>query len=314
MNNQQVVLAKRPQSIPQDDVFRFETIETREPHAGEVQVESIYVSVDPYMRGRMNDTKSYVQPFQVNEPLQGHIVGKVTQSNDERLSVGDYVTGILPWKKINTVNGDDVTPVPSKDVPLHLYLSVLGMPGMTAYTGLLQIGQPQSGETVVVSAASGAVGSVVGQIAKIKGAKVVGIAGGKQKTAYLTDELGFDAAIDYKQDDFAQQLEAAVPDGIDVYFENVGGAISAYNNEKDDIGPRIQGTLIKNQALMQGFVVAQFANHFKEASEQLAQWVSEGKIKFEVTIDEGFDNLPSAFRKLFTGENFGKQVVKVAEE
>lgn len=334
MNNQQVVLAKRPQSIPQDDVFRFETIETREPHAGEVQVESIYVSVDPYMRGRMNDTKSYVQPFQVNEPLQGHIVGKVTQSNDERLSVGDYVTGILPWKKINTVNGDDVTPVPSKDVPLHLYLSVLGMLGMTAYTGLLQIGQPQSGETVVVSAASGAVGSVVGQIAKIKGAKVVGIAGGKQKTTYLTDELGFDAAIDYKQDDFAQQLEAAVPDGIDVYFENVGGAISdevfkylnrfarvpvcgaisAYNNEKDDIGPRIQGTLIKNQALMQGFVVAQFADHFKEASEQLAQWVSEGKIKFEVTIDEGFDNLPSAFRKLFTGENFGKQVVKVAEE
>ena len=188
----------------------------------------------------------------MNEPLQGHIVGKVTQSNDERLSVGDYVTGILPWKKINTVNGDDVTPVPSKDVPLHLYLSVLGMPGMTAYTGLLQIGQPQSGETVVVSAASGAVGSVVGQIAKIKGAKVVGIAGGKQKTTYLTDELGFDATIDYKQDDFAQQLEAAVPDGIDVYFENVGGAISdevfkylnrfarvpvcgaisAYNNEK----------------------------------------------------------------------------------
>lgn len=210
--------------IPQDDVFRFETIETREPYAGEVQVESIYVSVDPYMRGRMNDTKSYVQPFQVNEPLQGHIVGKVTQSKDERLSVGDYVTGILPWKKINTVNGDDVTPVPSKDVPLHLYLSVLGMPGMTAYTGLLQIGQPKSGETVVVSAASGAVGSVVGQIAKIKGAKVVGIAGGKQKTAYLTDELGFDAAIDYKQDDFTQQLEAAVPDGIDVYFENVGGA------------------------------------------------------------------------------------------
>ena len=314
MNNQQVVLAKRPQSIPQDDVFRFETIETREPYAGEVQVESIYVSVDPYMRGRMNDTKSYVQPFQVNEPLQGHIVGKVTQSNDERLSVGDYVTGILPWKKINTVNGDDVTPVPSKDVPLHLYLSVLGMPGMTAYTGLLQIGQPKSGETVVVSAASGAVGSVVGQIAKIKGAKVVGIAGGKQKTTYLTDELGFDAAIDYKQDDFAQQLEASVPDGIDVYFENVGGAISAYNNENDDIGPRIQGTLIKNQALMQGFVVAQFADHFKEASEQLAQWVSEGKIKFEVTIDEGFDNLPSAFRKLFTGENFGKQVVKIKEE
>ena len=196
MNNQQVVLAKRPQSIPQDDVFRFETIETREPHAGEVQVESIYVSVDP--RGRMNDTKSYVQPFQVNEPLQGHIVGKVTQSNDERLSVGDYVWHIT-MEKDKYSEWRRCDPVPSKDVPLHLYLSVLGMPGMTAYTGLLQIGQPQSGETVVsarlVSAASGAVGSVVGQIAKIKGAKVVGIAGGKQKTTYLTDELGFDGPL-----------------------------------------------------------------------------------------------------------------------
>lgn len=334
MKNEQIVLAKRPQGIPKDDVFRFESIEAKYPDTNEVQVETIYVSVDPYMRGRMNDTKSYVEPYQIDEPIQSHIVGKITQSNHEYFTVGDYVTGVLPWKKFNTVSGDDVTLVPSKDVPLYLYLSVLGMPGMTAYTGLLQIGQPKAGETVVVSAASGAVGSIVGQIAKIKGARVVGIAGGEKKTAYLTDELGFDAAIDYKQNNFAQQLELAVPDGIDVYFENVGGsisdevfkhlnqfaripvcgAISTYNNEKEDVGPRIQGTLIKNQTLMQGFVVAQFADHFIKASEQLSQWVAEGKINFEVTIDKGFNNLPTAFRKLFTGENFGKQIVKVAAE
>lgn len=221
-----------------------------------------------------------------------------------------------------------------RDVPLYLYLSVLGMPGMTAYTGLLQIGKPKANETVVVSAASGAVGSVVGQIAKIKGARVVGIAGGEKKTAYLTNELGFDAAIDYKSSDFATQLEAAVPDGVDVYFENVGGAvsdevfkhlnqfarvpvcgaISSYNADVEELGPRIQGTLVKNQALMQGFVVAQFSDYFKEAQEQLSQWITEGKIKAEFTIDEGFDQVPTAFRKLFTGENFGKQIVKVAEE
>lgn len=333
MNNEQIVLAKRPEGLPQADVFRYEPIEITAPEEGEVQVESIYISVDPYMRGRMNDTKSYVQPYEIDAPIHGHIVGKIIESNHAQYKSGDYITGILPWKKVNTISADKVTKVASESVPLYLYLSVLGMPGMTAYTGLLQIGKPQEGETVVVSAASGAVGSVVGQIAKIKGARVVGIAGGEKKTSYLKDVLGFDAVIDYKRDDFTQQLKSAVPDGIDVYFENVGGevsdevfkylnkfaripvcgAISTYNS-KEDIGPRIQGTLVKIQALMQGFVVAQFAEHFKEASEQLAQWVAEGKIKSEVTIDEGFDQLPSAFRKLFTGENFGKQIVKVTEE
>ncbi|EHC9964477.1 NADP-dependent oxidoreductase [Staphylococcus pseudintermedius] len=299
MNNEQIVLATRPKGVPQDDVFRFETIDVKAPEAGEIQIESIYISVDPYMRGRMNDTKSYIQPYALDEPLKGHIVGKVQQSNHEQFSVGDYVTGILPWRRINTVSGESVTRLDVRDVPLYLYLSVLGMPGMTAYTGLLQIGKPKANETVVVSAASGAVGSVVGQIAKIKGARVVGIAGGEKKTAYLTNELGFDAAIDYKSSDFATQLEAAVPDGVDVYFENVGGAvsdevfkhlnqfarvpvcgaISSYNADVEELGPRIQGTLVKNQALMQGF-----------------------------------DQVPTAFRKLFTGENFGKQIVKVAEE
>ncbi|EGQ3804418.1 NADP-dependent oxidoreductase [Staphylococcus pseudintermedius] len=334
MNNEQIVLATRPKGVPQDDVFRFENVDVKAPEAGEIQIESIYISVDPYMRGRMNDTKSYIQPYALDEPLKGHIVGKVQQSNHEQFSVGDYVTGILPWRRINTVSGESVTRLDVRDVPLYLYLSVLGMPGMTAYTGLLQIGKPKANETVVVSAASGAVGSVVGQIAKIKGARVVGIASGEKKTAYLTNELGFDAAIDYKSSDFATQLEAAVPDGVDVYFENVGGAvsdevfkhlnqfarvpvcgaISSYNADVEELGARIQGTLVKNQALMQGFVVAQFSDYFKEAQEQLSQWITEGKIKAEFTIDEGFDQVPTAFRKLFTGENFGKQIVKVAEE
>ncbi|MDU9292364.1 NADP-dependent oxidoreductase [Staphylococcus coagulans] len=334
MQNEQIVLAKRPKGVPKDDTFRYEEIETVEPKQGEVQLEAVYISVDPYMRGRMNDSKSYVKPYEIDAPIHGHIVAKVIKSEADNFNVGDYVTGVLPWQKIITVDAQKVDPIPSKEVPLYLYLSVLGMPGMTAYTGLLEIGKPKQGETVVVSAASGAVGSVVGQIAKIKGARVVGIAGGDEKTSYLTDTLGLDVAVDYKRDDFAEKLEQAVPDGIDVYYENVGGAlsdevfkhlnqfarvpvcgaISTYNNTEAELGPRIQETLVKSQALMQGFVVAQFSDHFKEASEQLAKWVSESKIKSEVTIDNGFNQLPTAFRKLFSGDNFGKQVVQVSEE
>ncbi|MUK59469.1 zinc-binding dehydrogenase, partial [Pseudomonas aeruginosa] len=201
------------------------------------------------------------------------------------------------------------------------------------YHGLLDIGQPKDGDTVVVSAASGAVGSVVGQIAKIKGCRVVGIAGGDKKVNYLTETLGFDAGIDYKKEDFAEALAQAVPDGIDVYFENVGGtvgdevfkhlnrfarvpvcgAISSYNHPEADIGPRIQGTLIKKQVMMRGFLVSEFADDFKEASEQLATWVQEGKIQSQVTIEDGFENAPRAFKNLFTGDNFGKQVIKVTE-
>lgn len=334
MQNEQIVLNERPEGLPKDDTFKYETIQTPEPSTGEVQLKSIYISVDPYMRGRMNDSKSYVKPYGIGKPIDGHVLAKVIKSEVEYLEEGDYVTGVLPWQRIITTDANQVTKIPSTEVPLHLYLSILGMPGMTAYTGLLEIGKPKEGETVVVSAASGAVGSVVGQIAKIKGAKVVGIAGGKEKTQYLTYTLGFDAAVDYKGDDFEAQLAASVPNGIDVYYENVGGklsdevfkhlntfarvpvcgAISTYNNTQTEMGPRIQETLVKSQALMQGFVVGQFAEHFKEASEQLAKWVAEDKIKSQVTIDEGFDQLPNAFRKLFSGENFGKQVVKISEE
>jgi NADPH-dependent curcumin reductase CurA len=207
------------------------------------------------------------------------------------------------------------------------------MTGQTAYHGLLKIGQPKEGETVVVSAASGAVGSAVGQIAKIKGARVVGIAGGEEKVTYLTETLGFDAGVDYKADDFAEAFEAAVPDGVDVYFENVGGevsdvvlqhlntfarvpvcgTISSYNNREDDIGPRIQSILVKTQALMQGFIVGNYADDFESAGRQLAEWVQEGRIHTEVTVEDGFKNIPNAFLNLFEGKNLGKQVVEIEE-
>ncbi|EHJ08527.1 NADP-dependent oxidoreductase [Staphylococcus simiae] len=333
MQNKQILFNQIPQGMPQDDTFKIEETTTPELANNEIQVQTLYMSVDPYMRGRMTKADSYVQPFEINAPIVSHIVGKVTQSNDSTFNKGDIVVGMLPWRIVNNVTAQQINKVPSTDVPLDLYLSVLGMPGQTAYHGLLDIGQPKAGETVVVSAASGAVGSVVGQIAKIKGCRVVGIAGGDKKVNYLTETLGFDAGVDYKKADFAEKLAEALPDGVDVYFENVGGvvgdevfkhlnrfaripvcgAISSYNHPEEDIGPRIQGSLIKKQAMMRGFLVAEFASDFKAASEQLAQWVQQGKIKSQVTVEEGFDHAPQAFRNLFTGDNFGKQVIKVTE-
>lgn len=333
MNNEQIVLNQYPEGMPEDDTFKFENTEVKSPQENEVLVQSLYISVDPYMRGRMTQSDSYVEPFEVNQPLNGHILGKVIESQSDAFQKEDIVIGMLSWKRYNTVDASQINKVASTEVPLYLYLSTLGMTGQTAYHGLLDIGKPKEGETVVVSAASGAVGAVVGQIAKIKGAKVVGIAGGDKKVNYLTEELGFDAGIDYKKEDFAKSLENAVQDGVDVYFDNVGGeisdevfkhlnrharipvcgAISSYNHPEKDIGPRIQSTLIQNQAMMRGFLVAEFADSFKEASEQLAQWVQEGKIKTEVSVEDGFENIPKAFRNLFTGDNFGKQIVKVEE-
>ncbi|MDU9418154.1 NADP-dependent oxidoreductase [Staphylococcus lloydii] len=334
MKTEQVVLAKRPEGIPGDDVFRYETIEVAKPQENEIMLESLYISVDPYMRGRMNDSESYVAPFELDKPIVSHIVARVIESKDNNIVEDDIVVGRLPWRKKMTVNSAEVTKVTNHDIPIYLYLSVLGLTGQTAYHGLLKIGNPQPNETVVVSAASGAVGSVVGQIAKIKGARVVGIAGGSEKTNYIKNELGFDEAVDYKESNFAQNLAQAVPDGIDVYFENVGGeiadevfkhlnqfaripvcgAISGYNDNDISFGPRIQPILIKSQALMQGFIVGNYADDFPQASKQLAQWVEENKIKTKTSIMDGFENLPHAFRNLFSGDNFGKQVVNVEND
>ena len=333
MKTERVVLAKRPEGMPTSDIFRYEDVAVTHPEENEIQVEALYISVDPYMRGRMSDSKSYVTPFQIDEPLVGHVVARVTESKADGFEQGDIVTGMFPWQKVVNIEAKHAIKVTQTDIPLYLYLSVLGMTGQTAYHGLLKIGQPQAGETVVVSAASGAVGSVVGQIAKLKGAYVVGIAGGPTKTQYLTETLGFDAGVDYKAEDFSELLAEAVPNGVDVYFENVGGdiadevmqhlnqfaripvcgTISNYNDTEIEYGPRIQPTIIKAQALMQGFIVANYADDFANASQTLAQWVQEGKIKTKTSVEEGFERLPDAFSNLFTGDNFGKQVVKVSD-
>ncbi|WP_147095056.1 MDR family NADP-dependent oxidoreductase, partial [Staphylococcus carnosus] len=214
VQNQQIVLAKYPDGMPKDDDFRYEEVEVQEPKEGEVLVEMAYISVDPYMRNRMKpSTNSYIDGFQLDEPIVGLSVGQVKKSNANDFNEGDIVTGMMPWATLPTVDVKNIRKVPELDVPAYLFLGVLGMTGQTAYNGLLEIGKPKEGETVVVSAASGAVGAVVGQIAKIKGAKVVGIAGGEEKNRYLVEELGFDHAVDYKRDDYAEKLAEAVPDG-----------------------------------------------------------------------------------------------------
>jgi NADPH:quinone reductase len=331
----QIKLASRPHGIPEKTDFQYDEIAVTEPGDEQLLLRTIYLSVDPYMRGRMSAAKSYVEPFTVGEPIEGGVVSKVVQSNSSHLKEGDFVIGMLPWKEYSIVNEKEVRKVDSSIAPLSSYLSILGMTGLTAYFGLLDIGQPKEGETVVISGAAGAVGSAAGQIAKIKGANVVGIAGSDEKVEYLTDKLGFDKAINYKTcGNIREALKEVCPNGIDVYFENVGGeigdaaisllnkfarvpvcgAISAYNNTEADIGHRVQSYLIKSSALMKGFVVNDYADRFKEGAADLGKWVSEGKLTYEESITEGFENVPDAFLGLFTGSNLGKQLVKVSEE
>lgn len=332
---QQIQLASRPKGTPVKDDFRFADVKVEEPKEGEVLLQTVYLSVDPYMRGRMSDAKSYVEPFKLDEALHGGGVAKVVKSKSDAFDEGDYIVGMLPWQEYSVASEKAVRKIDPQVAPVSTHLGILGMPGLTAYFGLLDIGQPKENETVVVSGAAGAVGSAVGQIAKIKGARVVGIAGTDEKVSYLKDELGFDEAINYKTaGDIREALEKACPDGIDVYFENVGGeigdaainllnkfgrvpvcgAISAYNKQGEDTGPRVQGQLIKTSALMKGFTVGDYASRYKEAAADLGKWVSEGKLKYEETITEGFDNILDAFLGLFEGKNMGKQLVKVAED
>ena len=330
MSEQRIVLAARPDGKPTGETFRYESFELAELKEGQVALESLYISVDPYMRGRMNDARSYSQPFEIDEPIHGGVVARVIESKSEDLKSGDVVVGMLDWATKAVVDAKTVRKIDEQIAPISTALGVLGMTGMTAYFGLLDIGNPQPGETVVVSAAAGAVGSIVGQIAKIKGARVVGIAGSDEKLQHLKADLGFDEVINYKTEDIREALDRTCPDGIDVYFENVGGeigdavldrlnpfarvpvcgAISGYNTQQD-IGPRVQSKLIIARARMQGFLVGDYGKRFKEAAEQLGQWVSEGKLQYEETIFEGFDRVPDAFLGLFDGSNTGKLLVKV---
>ncbi|QXE01283.1 NADP-dependent oxidoreductase [Terribacillus sp. DMT04] len=330
--NEEIQLAKRPEGMPTEENFRFVDTEVPELKEGQVLVKSIYISVDPYMRGRMSDAKSYVAPYEVDAPISGGVVGQVTASQSDKFQKGDYVLGNLSWARYNAANAETLQKVDPELGPVSTALGVLGMPGLTAYFGLTDIGEPKSGETVVVSGAAGAVGSTVVQIAKILGARVVGIAGSPKKLDYVKNTLGADEVINYKEEDVAEALEKACPNGIDVYFDNVGGpvsdavypllnahariplcgSISSYN-KKEDQGPRIQGYLVKAKAKIQGFIVADYGEQFAEGKKQLSEWFKQDKLTFEENVVDGFENVPDAFLGLFKGENLGKQLVKVAE-
>lgn len=334
IKNRKILLASRPKGMP--DESNFEMIETKVPeiNEGEVLIRTLYLSVDPYMRGRMSDAKSYAKPYEVGEPFQGGMVGKVVESKNTRFESGQFVEGRLEWAEYNVSDGSTIRKVNPELAPVTTALHVLGMPGLTAYFGLLKIGEPKEGETVVVSGASGAVGTIVGQIAKLKGCRVVGIAGADDKCAFLTEELGFDSAINYKTaENLRIELKNACPKGVDVYFDNVGGAvsdavmslinfqsrtiicgqISQYNLENPMRGPRVAGQLLTTSSLMKGFIVSDYAKHNKEALFQLSQWVKEGKIQYRENIVTGFENTVDAFLGLFRGDNIGKQLVKLAD-
>ncbi|QRF24298.1 NADP-dependent oxidoreductase [Alicyclobacillus sp. TC] len=329
----EIKLASRPQGMPSQDNFLFETVEIPALQADEVLVKSLYISVDPYMRGRMNEGKSYVPPYALGEVITGGVVGQVVESKNDRFQTGDFVLGELGWREFNVSKGR-LTKLNPQLAPLSAFLGVLGMPGLTAYFGLLDIGQPKEGETVVVSGAAGAVGMIVGQIAKLKGCRVVGIAGSDEKNQYLVSELGFDATINYKTSpSIRKELAELCPQGVDIYFDNVGGditdavflqlndfarvalcgQIALYNTEKVEVGPRILPILLVRRALLKGFIVSDYQPQYSVAMQELGKWLQAGQLKYRETIVEGFENIPKAFLGLFRGENVGKQLVKVAD-
>ena len=332
MNTQQIVLASRPKGTPIAADFRIETKALRNIENGEVLLKPNYYSVDPYMRGRMNDAKSYAEPFQIDKPINGGVTATVLESKSQHFKMGDLVVGMLPWQEKCVAFEKSIQKIDAKIAPESYYLSVLGMTGLTAYFGLMYIGKPKKGETVVVSGAAGAVGIVVGQIAKIQGCHVVGIAGTDKKVAMLKSKFGFDEAINYKTSkNLRKEIAKVCPDGVDVYFDNVGGEISdavianinfnarialcgqisLYNDTVIPVGPRIQPMLLTRSVLMQGFIVGNFSADFPQGMAQLSEWVKEGKLRFTETIENGFDHLPTALIGLFKGENTGKMVVRV---
>jgi NADPH-dependent curcumin reductase CurA len=332
MQNKEIRFVSRPAGIPTLDNFNLVDTDMPEPADGQVLVRTLYISVDPYLRGRMREGRSYVPPFKVGQVIESGALSEVIESRSPKFQPGDIVTGMFGWRLYNVANADSLMKVPA-GVPVTTALGVLGIPGLTAYFGLLDIGQPKAGETAVVSGAAGAVGTIVCQIAKIEGCRVIGVAGSDEKNRYLKDELGVDATINYKQGDIREALKQACPKGIDIYFDNVGGEvsdatlpllnrgarivlcgqISIYNLDKPEIGLRPQPYLLVNRAMMKGFIITDYAAKFSEGMKQLAQWLAEGKLKYAENIVEGFENTPRAFIGLFSGENLGKQIVKVAD-
>lgn len=331
MQNREIRLASRPAGVPTLENFQFVDTDVPQPAEGEVLVRLRYISVDPYLRGRMREGKSYVEPFEVGQVIKSGAVGDVVESRSPKFQPGDVVTGQLGWRLHDVAKAETLMKVVPGVSPTTA-LGVLGGTGLTAYFGLLEIGHPKEGETVVVSGAAGAVGIVVCQIAKLKGCRVVGIAGSDEKNKYLSRELGVDETINYKTtENMFAALKEACPNGVDVYFDNVGGdvtdavmplindfarivvcgQISMYNSDKPNIGPRPQPFLLVHKATMQGFIITQYMNRFAEGVTQLAQWFMSGKLKHAESVVEGFENTPRAFIGLFSGENLGKQIVKI---
>jgi NADPH-dependent curcumin reductase CurA len=331
MDARQIVLASRPLGLPSSGNFRTETKVLDRLNDDEVLLKSLYFSVDPYMRGRMSNAKSYAASFEVDNPIRGGVVAKVTESRSKLLAEGDTVVGMLPWATYCVEKTANLRKVDAISYPPGYHLGILGMPGLTAYFGITDIGKPGKGEAVVISGAAGAVGIVAGQIAKLSGAYVVGIAGSDEKCNLLTDQFGFDKTVNYKTSiTLRKDIAAVCPDGIDVYFDNVGGEItdavvanlnnhsrfvlcgqiSQYNNTKISTGPAILPVFLTRSVKLQGFIVGNYSAQFDDAMKQLTQWVKEGKLKYKETVIHGFDKLPETFINLFSGKNQGKMLVK----
>ncbi|KAB0289428.1 NADP-dependent oxidoreductase [Vibrio fortis] len=334
-NNRRIVLASRPVGAPTQDNFRLETVAVPSIKEGEVLLRSIYLSLDPYMRGRMNDAKSYAEPVAIDEVMVGATVCQVEQSQHSDYQVGEWVLAYTGWQDYGVSNGEGLVKLGMEPSHPSFALGIMGMPGFTAYMGLLDIGQPKEGDTLVVAAATGPVGATVGQIGKLKGCRVIGVAGGEEKCRHAKEVLGFDECIDHKAEDFAEQLAAACDKGIDVYFENVGGKvfdavmpllntgarvpvcglISQYNATSLPDGPdrmsALMGMLLVKRIKMQGFIIFDdYAHRYNEFATQMADWLAQGKIQYKEQVVEGFENAPQAFMGLLKGENFGKLVIK----
>ena len=328
--NQQILLRRRPVGAATEQDFELVDAVVPEPSDGQFLVRSLYLSLDPYMRGRMSDAKSYAKPVEVGQTMVGAAVGEVVSSRNPKFQPGDEVEGPFGWQLYALSDGKGVRKIDDRGVPISAYLGVLGMPGVTAYVGLLDIGQPKTGETVAVSAATGAVGGVVGQIAKIKGCRAVGIAGGAEKCRFAVEELGYDACVDYKGGHLDEELGRAAPAGIDVYFDNVAGEVTDTVLPRMNVASRIPlcglvsdyqrgeprglknvRSLLVNRTKLQGFLVSDHLQRWPAAIAELTQWVKEGRIKYRETVAQGLRSAPAAFIGMLSGKNLGKQIVKL---
>ena len=332
MKSREIRLKSRPVGLPAAENFELAEVTLADPGAGQVQVRNLWMSVDPYMRGRMYDRPSYVPPFQIGEALQGGAIGRVEKSNDPNFKPGDLVESMFGWREGFNAPASAVQKLAAENVPTQAYLGVMGMPGMTAYTSFLRIGEPKAGETVFVSGAAGAVGSIVCQIAKIKGCSVVASAGSDAKLAWLK-QRGVDAVVNYKTcGNLLQAVQAAAPKGIDIYFDNVGGEhlevalelarpfgrfiecgmISAYNDTEPKPGPRNLIYVVGKRLKIQGFIVSDFMDMREQFRRDMSQWIKDGSVQWEETVENGVQNAPKAFLNLFSGGNAGKMLVKLA--